>query len=75
MIKKSSYTKKELIQSGEGTLGGMENGKLPLPPMLMMDRITEINDDKGKYGKGHITAELDISEELKFILSLIKENH
>ena len=66
MIVKSSYTKEELIQSGEGILGGMENGKLPLAPMLMMDRITEINDDGGQYAKGQIIAELDITDELWF---------
>ena len=66
MIVKSSYTKDELIQSGEGILGGMENGKLPLAPMLMMDRITEINDDGGQYENGQIIAELDITDELWF---------
>ena len=62
MIVKSSYTKEELIQSGKGILGGMENGKLPLAPMLMMDRITEINDDGSQYAKGQIIAELDITD-------------
>ena len=66
MIVKSSYTKEELIQSGEGILGGMENGKLPLAPMLMMDRITKINDDGGQYANGQIIAELDITKELWF---------
>ncbi len=56
MIVKSSYTKEELIQSGEGILGVMENGKLPLAPMLMMDRITEITLDGGTKGKGNMVA-------------------
>ena len=63
MTQKNSYTKKELIQSGEGKLMGPNISKLPLPPMLMVDRIIEINEDGGKYGKGRILAELDIGEE------------
>ena len=63
MTQKNSYTKKELIQSGEGKLMGPNTSKLPLPPMLMVDRIIEINEDGGKYGKGSILAELDIGEE------------
>jgi len=42
---------------------GPNTSKLPLPPMLMVDRIIEINEDGGKYGKGRILAELDIGEE------------
>ena len=63
MVRKNSYTKKELIQSGEGKLMGPNTSKLPLPPMLMVDRIIEINENGGKYGKGSILAELDISDE------------
>ena len=62
MIKKNNYSKKELIDHSEGILNGMENGKLPQPPMLMIDRIININDLNGKYSKGSITAELDIEE-------------
>ena len=42
---------------------GPNTSKLPLPPMLMVDRIIEINEDGGKYGKGMILAELDIDDE------------
>ena len=63
MAQKNSYTKKELIQSGEGKLMGPNTSKLPLPPMLMVDRIIEINEDGGKHGKGCVLAELDISDE------------
>ena len=45
---------------------GPNASKLPLPPMLMVDRIIEINEDGGKYGKGYVLAELDISEESWF---------
>ena len=46
-MKKNSYSYDELINCGEGKLFGPGNAKLPLPPMLMFDRITEINEDKG----------------------------
>ena len=48
---KSSYTKEELLISGAGELFGPGNAQLPTPPMLMMDRITEITEDGGEYGK------------------------
>ena len=63
---KSTFTKKELIDVGLGKLFGMQRGKLPTPPMLMMDRITHISDIGGKYEKGEIIAELDISKSLWF---------
>jgi 3-hydroxyacyl-[acyl-carrier protein] dehydratase/trans-2-decenoyl-[acyl-carrier protein] isomerase len=74
MAQKNSYTKKELIQSGEGTLMGPNTSKLPLPPMLMVDRIIEINEDGGKYGKGSILAELDINDENWFFHCHFKED-
>ena len=67
MIKiQPSYTYDELIESGEHSLFGQGNAKLPLPPMLMLDRIIEINDDGGEYSKGYIHAELDIRPDLWF---------
>ena len=59
-MKKNSFDYKELIKCGSGDLFGPGNAKLPLPPMLMFDRITEINDTKGAFSKGSIKAELDI---------------
>ena len=44
MIKKDNYSKTELLKHSEGILNGMENGKLPQPPMLMIDRIVNINN-------------------------------
>ena len=41
-MKKNSFTYDELISCGNGELFGPGNAKLPLPPMLMFDRITEI---------------------------------
>ena len=67
MIKiQPSYTYDDLIESGENSLFGEGNAKLPLPPMLMLDRIVTINDDGGEYGKGFIHAELDINPDLWF---------
>ena len=62
----SSYTKEDLLKSGEGGYFGPGNAQLPAPPMLMMDRITEISMDGGEFGKGHIIGELDITPELWF---------
>ncbi|MBI1216245.1 MAG: 3-hydroxyacyl-[acyl-carrier-protein] dehydratase FabA [Alphaproteobacteria bacterium] len=64
--KKNSYTYEDLISCGKGELFGPGNAKLPLPPMLMFDRITEISEDGGAHGKGHIVAELDIKPDLWF---------
>ena len=62
----ASFTREQLLECGEGRMFGMENGKLPLPPMLMMDRITSISDEGGAFGKGRIEAELDIDPSLWF---------
>ena len=66
MNKKSSYSYQELIDCGNGNLFGEGNAKLPLPPMLMFDRITEISEDSGLFKKGLIKAELDIKDNLWF---------
>ncbi len=64
--KKSSYSYEELINCGKGKLFGPGNAKLPLPNMLMIDRIQSIKDDNGAFGHGEIIAELDIKPELWF---------
>ena len=65
-MQKNSYNYEELISCGEGKLFGEGNAKLPLPPMLMFDRITEIKKDIGEFKKGLIKAELDIKDNLWF---------
>lgn len=65
-MNQSSFTRDELLACGRGEMFGPGNGQLPLPNMLMFDRITEINSDGGKHGKGHIVAELDIRPDLWF---------
>ena len=64
--KKSSYKYDDLIECANGNLFGPGNAKLPLPPMLMFDRISEINESKGEFKKGLIKAELDIKNDLWF---------
>lgn len=64
--RKSTFSKKELIEVGLGKFFGMDRGKLPMPPMLMVDRILHISDKGGKYDKGEIRAELDIAKSLWF---------
>ncbi|HNP35300.1 MAG TPA: 3-hydroxyacyl-[acyl-carrier-protein] dehydratase FabA [Woeseiaceae bacterium] len=64
--RQNSYSYDELIRCGHGEFFGMANGKLPLPPMLMLDRITLVTSDTGKFGKGEIKAELDIKPDLWF---------
>jgi len=74
MKKKSSYNYEELISCGNGELFGPGNAKLPLPPMLMFDRITEIRQNSGIFNKGSIKAELDIKEKLWFFECHFKED-
>ena len=73
-MKKNSYSYDELINCGEGKLFGSGNAKLPLPPMLMFDRITEINDNNGTFNKGSLKAELDIKKDLWFFDCHFKED-
>ena len=62
----NSFTKEELIASGQGTLFGEGFAQLPSDNMLMIDRISHISSEGGKHGKGEIIAELDINPDLWF---------
>ena len=66
VAKQNSFTKEELLKCGRGEMFGAGNAQLPLPPMLMFDRIVSITEDGGKYGNGQIIAELDIRPDLWF---------
>ena len=66
MNKKNSYKYEELIDCANGKLFGPGNAKLPSPPMLMFDRITNIQNEKGKFNKGLIEAELYIKDKMWF---------
>ena len=65
-MKKNSFSYDELLSCANGKLFGPGNAKLPSPPMLMFDRISEIDENKGFFKKGVIKAELDIKEDLWF---------
>ena len=62
----NSYNYEEILACSQGNLFGEGNAKLPAPNMLMVDRITRIHAEEGKYSKGLITAELDIRPDLWF---------
>ncbi|GJM03241.1 MAG: 3-hydroxydecanoyl-[acyl-carrier-protein] dehydratase [Rhodomicrobium sp.] len=64
--RQSSYNYEELLKCGRGELFGPGNAQLPLPPMLMFDRITHVSEEGGAHGKGQIIAEFDINPDLWF---------
>jgi 3-hydroxyacyl-[acyl-carrier protein] dehydratase / trans-2-decenoyl-[acyl-carrier protein] isomerase len=64
--RKSSFLYDDLLACGRGELFGPGNAQLPLPPMLMFDRITEVSETGGAEGKGRIVAEYDIKPDLWF---------
>ena len=74
MIKKNSFKYEELIDCANGKLFGPGNAKLPSPPMLMFDKITNVEENKGKFSKGIIEAELNIKEKMWFFDCHFKED-
>lgn len=66
MLEKDSYTREELLQCGMNGFAGPGTAQLPVPPMLMFDRVTRISRSGGSYGKGEMVAELDINPGLWF---------
>ena len=65
-MQQSSYTFDELLACGRGEMFGPGNAQLPVPPMLMFDRIVRIEKDGGKHGKGYVEAEFDVNPDLWF---------
>lgn len=63
---KNSYSYEELLACAHGKLFGPGNARLPLPPLLMFDRITKITDKGGTHDKGELVAELDVKPDLWF---------
>ena len=74
MTKKNSYKYEDLIDCANGKLFGPENAKLPSPPLLMFNRITNIQNIKGKFNKGVVEAELDISNNMWFFNCHFKDD-
>ena len=70
----SSFSYEELLACGRGELFGSGNAQLPLPPMLMFDRITSIGTEGGAHGKGHVLAEFDIRPDLWFFPCHFKDD-
>jgi len=66
MIKKNRFDYEDLINCAEGKLFGPGNAKLPSPPMLMFNKITNIQETSGKFNKGLIEAEFDIQKKMWF---------
>ncbi|MFP5414709.1 MAG: 3-hydroxyacyl-[acyl-carrier-protein] dehydratase FabA [Gammaproteobacteria bacterium] len=65
-VRKSTYDFEELLACGRGEMFGPGNAQLPVPPMLMFNRIVKIESDGGAYGKGYVEAEFDIDPSLWF---------
>jgi 3-hydroxyacyl-[acyl-carrier protein] dehydratase/trans-2-decenoyl-[acyl-carrier protein] isomerase len=63
---KNSFSTEDLLACARGEMFGPGNAQLPAPPMLMMDRIVQIDSTGGAYGKGQVIAELDIDPEQWF---------
>ena len=70
--RRNSFDYEDLLACGRGELFGPGNPQLPLPPMLMFDRITEISEEGGEHGKGLLRAELDVKPDLWFFLCHFK---
>ena len=64
--RQSHFGYEDLLACGRGELFGAGNAQLPLPPMLMFDRITDISEAGGANGKGGVRAEFDIRPDLWF---------
>lgn len=64
--RRSSFGYDDLLACARGELFGAGNAQLPLPPMLMFDRISEIAEAGGQYGKGLVRAVLDMRPDLWF---------
>ena len=59
--RRSSYEYADILSCGRGELFGAGNAQLPLPPMLMFERIGLVSETGGAHGKGQITAEMNIA--------------
>ena len=64
--RRDRFDYEELLACARGELFGPGNAQLPLPPMLMFDRICEVKEEGGEHGRGRIVAELDVTPDLWF---------
>jgi len=59
--RRASSEYEDLLACARGELFGPGNAQLPLPPMLMFERIPVISETGGAHGKGQIIAELPVA--------------
>jgi 3-hydroxyacyl-[acyl-carrier protein] dehydratase/trans-2-decenoyl-[acyl-carrier protein] isomerase len=64
--RQTHFEYEDLLACGRGELFGHGNAQLPLPPMLMFDRIAEITESGGAHGKGGVRAEFEVKPDLWF---------
>jgi 3-hydroxyacyl-[acyl-carrier protein] dehydratase / trans-2-decenoyl-[acyl-carrier protein] isomerase len=64
--RRNKFDYEDLLACARGELFGPGNPQLPLPPMLMFDRIVNIREDDGEHGRGCVVAELDLRPDLWF---------
>jgi 3-hydroxyacyl-[acyl-carrier protein] dehydratase/trans-2-decenoyl-[acyl-carrier protein] isomerase len=74
MHHKNTFTKDEIMQCGTGELNGIAYPRLPLPNMLMLDCITKISDQDGKYERGIVEAEFEIKPDAWFFACHFKDD-
>src|SRR5258706_4203592 len=60
--RQSRYEYEDLLACGRGELFGPGNAQLPVPPMLMFERISAISEEGGAHGKGQVVAELKVAD-------------
>tara|TARA_A100001037_G_scaffold297649_1_gene319983 strand:- start:685 stop:1206 length:522 start_codon:yes stop_codon:yes gene_type:complete len=66
MEQKNNYNYEDLLTCAKGELFGPGNAQLPMPPMLMFEKITNISSNGGANDKGVIQAEMAIKPDLWF---------
>ena len=64
--RRTTFEYEDLLACGRGEMFGPGNPQLPLPPMLMFDRISRISETGGEHGHGQIVAELELKPDLWF---------
>ena len=74
MKNKTKYSRTELLQCGTGMLDGEGHPRLPMPNMLMLDRITSISEEGGKYGNGEIAGEFEVNPDAWFFACHFKDD-
>jgi 3-hydroxyacyl-[acyl-carrier protein] dehydratase/trans-2-decenoyl-[acyl-carrier protein] isomerase len=72
--KQTSFTRDDILKCGTGELDGIQYPRLPLPDMLMLDRITHISDNGGSYGHGEIEAEFAVNPDSWFFACHFKDD-